>query len=63
MNLPCRQLTSPRHYTLPLIDMPTTRLTLLLHTLPLSDTLFLRTIPPPLVSRAMSLEVSLVGEG
>jgi len=43
--------------------MPTTRLASLLHTLPLSDTLFLRAVPPPLVSRAMSLEVSLVGEG
>jgi len=43
--------------------MPTTHLASLLHTLPLSDTLFLRAIPPLLVSRAMSLEVSLVGEG
>jgi len=60
---PTTHLVSPRHYTLLLIDMPTTRLVLLLHTLLLSDMLFLCAVPSPLVSRAMSLEVSLVEEG
>ena len=43
--------------------MPTTHLASLLHTLLLSNMLFLRTVPPPLVSHAMFLKVLLVGEG